>query len=341
MAMMRAAMKTGSKAIEIIRVPRPEPKSGEYLVRTTACAICASDFSGWVDGTKRDPTPGQWNAWNPGMTGHEMVGRIEAAGPGADPARVGQRVWGDYFIGCGECVYCHSGREAYCSGRRIISQGYSDYFTCPDSHLYRIDDNLTDAEASLLWDMVGTPLHGMKRVQVTKGDTVAVWGLGPVGLGMVQGARIYGASRIVGVDPIPMRREIAKRLGAEATVDPLAQNPVDAVRALFPPVGPDIAAVGVGDERVFQQAYESLRIEGRMVTAAGSPKLGGQTPKWVTGTFVCFSYEFPEFLGYVRSGAFDLKHLVTHQFPLERINEAFQVRVENQAASLKVVVTME
>src|SRR5262249_21999169 len=133
-----------------------------------------------------------------------------------DPDRLGEAVWIDPIAGCGECEYCRAGRQTFCPRVSIVSQGFAEYVRSPARQCRRIPDGLDYERASMIADMVGTPTGAVKRAAVAGGESVSVWGLGPVGLGLVQASLIAGASLVAGIDPVGARRARAERFGAVA-----------------------------------------------------------------------------------------------------------------------------
>jgi threonine dehydrogenase-like Zn-dependent dehydrogenase len=340
MATMRALLKTGAEQAEIADVPRPEPAAREVLVRIHACAICASDLPGWQSPDVGDRTRRGWNPSHPGMTGHELSGEIVAVGDGVSAGRIGERVWMDPIVGCGECPPCREQKYTLCRRATVVCNGYAEYVCAPSSQCVPVPAGVSLEAASMIADMLGTPMGAVRRAAVRPDERVAVWGLGPVGLGLVQGARIHGAACIVGVDLYDNRRAMAFRLGATHTLDPRTSDPVRAIRELTDGEGVDVVLHSVSAATAAAQAFESLRLEGRMVTLAGHPPAGGQTPKTVTGNWGCYHADFPAFLELLTSGRFVLEPYITHTYSLHKAAEAFQTRLHRPESSLKVIVEM-
>src|SRR5262249_46241803 len=153
---------------------------------------------------------------NLGITGHEVAGDIVGIGSDVDSDRLGEAVWIDPITGCGECEYCRAGRQTFCPRVSIVCQGFAEYVRSPARQCRPIPDGLDYERASMIGDMVGTPTGAVKRAAVAEGESVAVWGLGPVGLGLVQASLIAGASLVAGIDPVGSRRARAERSGAVA-----------------------------------------------------------------------------------------------------------------------------
>ena len=328
---MLAAKKTGAERATLIETAQPQPGPDEVLVRIHACAICATDLPGWAEADLGEESPGKWNANNPGLTGHEIAGEIVGAGDGSPGDRIGERVWIDPIAGCGGCEECGAGRQTLCPDVSVICQGFAEYLAAPARQCRPIPDGLDYPTASLICDTVGAAFGAVKRAAVREGESVAVWGLGPVGLGLVQAARIEGARSIVGCDPLPSRRRFAETVGATLTVDPTGADAIER---------PDVVLCSAAGAKAAQQAYDTLRLGGRMVTVAGFPPVRGHRPKWVSGSWGCDELYWPEAIDHVTAGRFVLDGYVTHTLPLDEIEEAFRIRLHDPAGSLKVVVTL-
>jgi L-iditol 2-dehydrogenase len=332
---MLAAKRTGPGRAELIDVPTPGLRTGDVLVRVRACAVCASDLLGWNEPVAGPGQPGEWDPDNPGLTGHEIAGEIADVAPGVDRSHVGEAVWIDPIAGCGRCDACRAGRQTFCPDVSIVSQGFAEYVAAPARQCRPVPAGLDYITASMIADMAGTPIGAVKRAAVRPEEVVVVWGLGPVGLGMVQAAGIAGASSIVGVDPVASRRARAERFGA------VAVDPADAAQRLTEQTdgrGPDVALCTVSSPAAARAAFEVLREDGRMVTVAGFPPAGGEVRKWVSGSWGCDEQHWPEVIEHVGSGRFVLEGYVTHEFPLAEVQRAFTTREHELEESFKVVV---
>jgi threonine dehydrogenase-like Zn-dependent dehydrogenase len=335
-ATMLAAKKTGPAAAGVVSTPVPNMGRSDVLVAVRACAICASDLWGWSAPVRGSGTPGEWDPDNIGITGHEISGDIVAAGSDVDPGWVGEPVWIDPIAGCGECEYCRAGRQTFCAQVSIVCQGFAEYVVSPVRQCRPIPDGLDYTSASMIADMVGTPTGAVKRAAVAEGESVAVWGLGPVGLGLTQASLIAGASLVAGIDPVGARRVRAERFGAIA-LDPSA-GIADRLLELTGGRGPDVALCSVSADSAVRTAFETLRLDGRMVTVAGNPPAGGEVCKWVSGSWGCDERLWPEVVHQLSTGRFSLDGYVTHTFPLSRIEEAFALRADDLESSFKVVI---
>lgn len=247
--------------IRVDEVPVPgiqEPN--DAIVRLTASAICGTDLH-FVRGTMSGMKPGT-------ILGHEGVGIIEEVGPNVRNLRAGDRVVIASTIACGFCAYCRAGYYAQCD--TTAPQGGTAFFGGPEAAgaydgmqaeyvrvpyanvgCVRLPDEVTDDQAIMISDIFPTAWFGAKLAEVDDGDTVAVFGAGPVGVFAVLSALLQGAGRVICVDRHPDRLDMAREQGAEC-VNFDEEDPIDAIRDLTGGIGPDrvIDAVGVDAEHV-------------------------------------------------------------------------------------------
>ena len=231
MKKMRAVVFHGVDDVRVEEVPRPRPKAGEAVIRITATTICGTDVH-----IVRGEYPVK-----PGLIlGHEPVGVIEELGSGLeDEYAVGQRVIVGAITPCGQCFYCLNGVHSQCHGPlggwrfgNTINGAWAEYLLVPDAraNLAVIPDGLTDEQVLMLPDIASTGISGAESGGVKVGDAVAVFAQGPIGLCATLGARLRGASLIIGVDPMAERRAMARRFGATVTLDPNACDVVEESR---------------------------------------------------------------------------------------------------------------
>ena len=260
---MKAVVYHGLGDIRVDTVSDPHLKeSTDAIVRITASAICGTDLH-MVRGT----FPGMKSGT---ILGHEGVGVVEEVGKEVRNMRVGDRVVIPSTIACGYCSYCRGGYYAQCDnanphgaragtaffGGPVLTGPYdglqAEYARVPYAHvgLVKVPDNVSDDQAILLSDILPTAYFGARLAQVEPGDTVAVFGCGPVGQFVIASAKLLGAERIFAVDTIPSRLEMARQQGAEA-IDFNQVDPVQAIEQLTQGRGADcvVDAVGVDANR--------------------------------------------------------------------------------------------
>src|SRR5262245_35381693 len=217
---MKANVFAGKNRIEIRNKPIPKPGFNEALVRITLTTICGTDLH-----IVRGEYPVE-----PGLTiGHEPVGVIEELGPGTFGSKVGDRVLIGAITPCGQCEFCLSGKWSQCGGRlggwkfgNTIDGCQAEYVVVPNAqaNLAKIPHALTDEDDVFFVDISSTGISASETANVQLGDTVAVLAQGPIGLCATAGARLKGASMIIGVESDPVRCKVAKTVGADFVVDP-------------------------------------------------------------------------------------------------------------------------
>jgi threonine dehydrogenase-like Zn-dependent dehydrogenase len=261
--------------IRVDDVPEPEIKEPtDAIVRLTASAICGTDLH-FVRGSMSGMRPGT-------ILGHEGVGVVERVGADVRNLEIGDRVVICSTIGCGSCNYCRAGYYAQCQNANPNGPDAGTSFfggpemtgpfdglqaekaRIPYAHVtcVKLPDEISDDDALMISDIFPTAWFGARLAEVGKGDTVAVFGCGVVGMFSILSAQLQGAGRVLAVDQVPSRLEQARRLGAE-TLDFSAEDPVETLKRLTGGSGPDriIDAVGIdaespGDQRSAEFAGE-------------------------------------------------------------------------------------
>ena len=263
---MKAVVFHGIGDIRLDNVPEPKIEHpNDAIVRLTASAICGTDLH-MIRGTFSGMLPGT-------ILGHEGVGIVEEIGANVRNLKIGDRVVIPSTIGCGSCSYCRTGYYAQCdeanpngpsAGTAFFGgpkdsgpfQGLqAEYARIPYANvgLVKLPQGVTDDQAIMLSDIFPTAYFGAEIAEISPGDTVAVFGCGPVGLFAISSAQLMGAGRILAVDTIGSRLEMARDLGAEV-IDFNAEDPVEIIQSLTGGIGVDraIDAVGVDSTQPHQ-----------------------------------------------------------------------------------------
>ena len=218
---MKAGVFFGKNDLRVIDVEKPVPKSDEVLIKVMACGICGTDVHIFCGDSGCFPTPSGT------ILGHEFSGIIEAVGENVKNFKVGDRVCADPNKLCNECYYCKSGIGHFCEEMTgigtSVNGGFAQYCVVPKSQVYKIADT-TSYEAAAMTEPVACCIHGMDMCNISCGDTVAVIGGGMIGMIMLQLAKISGAGKLIMIEPVPEKRETAKRLGADLCIDPIGEN---------------------------------------------------------------------------------------------------------------------
>jgi len=298
------------------------PKDDEIIVRVKACAICASDKGLWE--STRNP-------------GHEVAGIVTDIGDKVTKVKPQDRVTVYWRLGCGKCNYCRRGYELYCQNIRFtLWGGYAEYVKVPVDACLPLPAGINFVEGSLLTDTVGTPLSAVERGRV-ENATVAVFGCGPLGISAIQLSKMFGASFVVGIDPLKFRREKARELGADAIIDPMADDVVSRIKDIVSNVGVDVAINTSDKTEVVQQAMDSLAPGGRLSALIGTPT-NIPSDRQFYRVYYFKRHEYQKIAQIAVSGEIKLEQLVTHTFNLDRISDGFRMRFETPEQSLKVAV---
>ena len=218
---MKAAVFYGKNDIRIQDIPKPVPAFGEVLINVRACGICGTDVHIFHGDEGAAPTPAGT------VLGHEFAGTVEQVGEGVTEFALGDRVCVDPNKLCNECYYCKCGLGHFCESMigigTTVNGGFAEYCAVPKSQIYKIADTTT-FEMAAMTEPVACCLHGIDMCDISCGDTVAVIGGGMIGMIMLQLARISGAGRLIMIEPIAEKREIAAKLGADLCIDPINED---------------------------------------------------------------------------------------------------------------------
>ena len=319
----------------------PNPGEDEVLVEVKACAICGSDFH-LIDGhTKR--------ARLPVVPGHELMGKVVDVGKDVSKDIIGNRVCIENHVACGECRYCKSNRENLCNNSRSIGTtidgGYSQHVIAPANKLVPIPDKLDDATASVM-QTLATGYHVVNnRANLKKDETAAIIGVGPIGLCTLACAKQIGA-RVIAIDTVGDRLSLAKKMGADETINAMEVDPVEKVKVLTDGEGAEVSfeIVGGNQSKTIQQSIDMLCKGGRTVIVGVS---GIDIPidfqpiqhleKVIIGSRG-HPYSFQPCIDHVVSGNLNVSDMITHQIPLSMVKEGIKMMRERKDGAVKVVL---
>jgi L-iditol 2-dehydrogenase len=346
---MRAAVTHGWNDMRVEEVPVPQPEAGEALVRVGACGICGTDLkilSGAYEGV--------WPPSLPFIQGHEWGGTVVALGEGVKNLKVGDRVTAENHSGCGDCIMCRRGRYNLCEVARTRDPAYklyghtapgafAEYATRPEKILHKIPDNLS-FEASTIINQGSMGLHAVRRCQIEPGDWVAVFGPGLVGLIIVQLAKSVGATEVIAVGRGP-RLEMAQELGADEIIDYTSPNVVGKIYELTEDRGVDCAYECAGSPAAVRGVIGAVRRGGRVgiVGLVVTEDVTLRTDRIVLDELDVYGVRsspnaYPEFIRLIGAGKVNVEKLVSKVYPLEDINEAFEVFRKREGGVIRVVI---
>ena len=352
MEKMKANVFRGKNDIRVEEVARPHAGVGEAVIRITLTTICGTDVH-----ILRGEYPVK-----PGLIiGHEPVGVIEELGPGVTGYKAGDRVLVGAITPCGQCRGCLSGHLSQCGhgegyeaigGWRFgnkINGAQAEYLLVPNAqaNLAKIPDELTDEQVVLLADIASTGFGGAESAGIRIGDSVVVFAQGPIGLCSTAGAKLMGATLIIGIDGDDNRLAMAKQMGADVVLNYRDVDIVAEVQRLTAG-GVDVAIEALGTQQTFESALRSLRPGGTLSSlGVYSGKLQIPYEAFAAGigdhrivTTLCpgGKERMRRLMEVVRSGRVDLNPLLTHTFPLEKISEAYELFAERMDGVLKVAI---
>jgi (R,R)-butanediol dehydrogenase/meso-butanediol dehydrogenase/diacetyl reductase len=260
----------GREDVRLDEVPEPEPGPGEVVVRVAACGICGSDLHEYLHGPLYIPTaPHPLTGVVPPVTlGHEFCGRIEAVGHGGGDLPPGTRVTVNPCLLCRQCVWCRRGQPNLCA--RLGSLGlsrdgaFAPLVAVPAYACRALPDGLGEAEGAMV-EPLAVAVHATRRARLGGGEAVAVVGAGPIGLLLLQVLKAHGAGWVAVIEPRPERRRLAASLGADAVIDPDAQDPARRIAALTSGERAAVAFECVGSGAAFSTALRVAGKGGRVV----------------------------------------------------------------------------
>lgn len=338
---MKAAYFLRPKHIEVQEVPLRPLKREEVRIRVFACGVCGTDVHIYHSGK------GSVDVTDPVILGHEFAGVITELGEDAGIFQVGDHVTVDPNIYCGKCRPCRIGKKQMCENLHAVGVnqdgGFAQYCTVPQKQCYRLDPR-TPLRLGALTEPLACCIHGIDRAGIRHGDTVCVIGGGAIGLIMVQLARLGGAGTVILSEPEAMRREIGLRLGADWAVDPVHEDMPARVRELLGSDGADVVIECVGNMAATAQAFTAAG-SGANILLFSVPKEDAQYAVKLEDVYrkeltIMGSRINPDThqraAQLIDSGKLQLEPLITHSFPVERLEEAIRTQMGPQ--SIKVLI---
>ena len=283
--------------------------------------------------------------------GHEVAGVVEESGAGVAGFATGDRVCLHYLVTCGHCAFCQAGTEQFCRTSQMIGKhrdgGYAEFIVVPERSVFHLPDEIPFEQGAILMCSSATSLHALHKARLRPGETVAIFGVGGLGVSAVQLARTLGAAQVFAVDINPRKLELAERFGA-TPVNASAGNPIEQIRELTRGRGVDVALELVGLPATMRQAVQALAILGRAAlvgltqetfTVAPYPEILNKEAE-IIGVSDHLASEIPVLLDWARTGKLDLSDGIIRTVPLEAaaINGVLD-RLEEFGDDVRVVIT--
>jgi L-iditol 2-dehydrogenase len=329
---MKAVRLHGTGDLQLHEEGVPIANEGEKLVRVKSVGVCGSDLHWFSEGSIGDA-----KLEHPLVLGHEFAGVTED----------GQRVAIDPAIPCGHCEFCEHGHPNLCANLIFAGHGKQDgaLRECMNwnaKSIFPIPDSLSFDDAAML-EPLGVAIHTVDLGKLKTGMTVGVFGCGPIGLLIIQVAKLSGAANIIGTDKLPHRVEAAKRFGADHAFLVDEDSRLGEIRAATQGRGVDVAFEAAGMQDSVDTCFAAVSTGGKVVLAgipdddrtsfsASIARRKGLTIKLVRR----MKHTYPRAIELVSKGLVDVRSLVTHRFPLEQAAEAF--RVAQRREGLKIII---
>lgn len=338
---MKALVLHAIRDIRLEDVEKPKIREDEVLIRVGACGICGTDIHFYR---------GEWKVKLPLIPGHEFSGVIEAVGSKVKIVKPGDHVVAEPNITCGECEYCRmSERNFFCKNLKAIGVdidgAFAEYVKAPARNVYVIPKDMPLEEAALI-EPLACCIRGLDNIGIRVGDTIAIVGTGPIGLLFVQLVKMWGAIKIYAMDILDERLEIAKKLGADVTINPAKEDPKEVIFSETNGIGVDVAIEAVGNPKAIDTALSVVRRGGRLLIFGVAP----QDAIWQVKPFELYDkellvitsyrspYTFQRAVKIASSGRISFKEILSHVFPLEKGSEAFKMLDERKPGITKVVL---
>lgn len=349
--MMKAALLYAPGDLRVENVPVPEGLApDEALIKVRAAGICGSDLDRVMKtGTYQFPT----------IPGHEFCGEVAGAGAAGSEFAVGDKVVVAPIIPCYQCEFCQGGRFGQCNHYNYLGSrthgAFAQYVKAPLKNLLRMPEGISFREGATV-EPASVTLHGMRKVGVETGDAVAVLGCGAIGLFAVQFAKIMGATRVIAVDVVAAKLDLAAQSGADICLNAATVDPVAAIRDLTAGRGVNVAVETAGVHVTQEQCLRIAKKLGRVLylgTAHQAVTIPPQSFEaivrnelTIVGAWNSFSAPFPGVewqatLEFIQAGRLKIEPLITHTFPLDKAAEVFKDLYARKYFFNKVIFTME
>ena len=341
---MKAVQWFAPRDLRLVDMPKPAPAPYEALIRVESTGICGSDMHSYLDGRIGDTV-----ITSPLVLGHEYAGVIEAVGDRSDPALVGKRVAVEPGLPCYECEWCRSGHYNVCPrlefpGLFPFHGALCEYKTARADFCFPVPNSMTSAEAALV-EPLAVAVHTVELARLRPGETAAVLGLGPIGLLTAAVAKLCGVSCLYGSDLLEYRVRAGQRHGVDCAFNAAEEDTVDVIMKETCGRGVDVVFDCARSVHTPGIACRILRPAGRAVLTGISGESDGVLPvdvarrKELTLTWCRrFLFNYPAAIELAGSGKVDLRSLITHSFPLEQAQDAFELVAQFADGVLKVSI---
>jgi len=339
---MKALVYEGPKNIKIKQVNDPILHKGEVIIKVKATGICGSDVHGYLGITGRR-TP-------PMIMGHEFSGDISEIGEGVIKFSVGDRVTVQPLIFCGDCEYCKQGLTNLCINKKYYGSmdtngSMAEFISVPQKLIYKLPDLLNYLEGAMI-EPLAIAYCAVNKVPNIEGKNVFVVGAGTIGLLVLQVVKSKNPTKIFTSDTDENRLGLAKKMGADFTINPIKDNLKDIINRETKNEGIDIAFEVVGISATVQQAMSVLKIKGTCVWVGNSEKMINLNMQEIVtkelniiGTYGCTHIEFGNSIKFLVEKDLDLNSMISKVVPLNEGPEMFKKLAEGKSNLIKVILT--
>ena len=327
--------------MEEVRVPEISP--GDVLVEMKMCGLCGTDI---------EKLRGEYTASTPTL-GHEPVGIVCKVGAGVKRVVVGDRIFAHHHVPCSTCYFCKKGSETMCLDYRktnLDPSGFAEYFRIPAINVTRgavlkLPDNVSFDEGIFIEPMACC-VRGLRKIGVSKGDSIFIAGAGPIGLTFLQLSFLMGVSGTYVSDLSPLRRRRAKTLGASAILNPRKDTVASEVKKSTEGRGVDVAVVASASPEALVNALDSVRKGGR-VLLFGLPAVGAQLAYDLSelvnreidiiSSNAATEIDTNRALKYMKDKKIDVSSLLTHKFTLDQFDMAVGIVEKGEAVKVSII----
>lgn len=345
---MRAGVYREKGVVRVEEVPVPEVGINEVLIKVAACGVCGTDIKKIYHAYVPAPQ----------ILGHELAGTVVAIGPGVTKWRVGDRVMSFHHVPCGTCFYCERRLFSQCAQYKTTGLtagftpnggGFGEYVKAmpwvAERGMVALPDNVSFEEATFI-EPINTIVKAVEKARVKAGESVFIAGCGPIGLQLLMVAKLTGASLYTS-DPMAVRREKSLALGAIESFDPSSGKLIETVKARTEGRGADAVLVAVAHPSVVVDALAAARPGGRVLLfAANDPVTKIEFPasavgideKEILGSYSAAADMQEEAAELVLQKKLPVLDIVSHVYPLDRIQDALELANRPTADSLKILI---
>jgi propanol-preferring alcohol dehydrogenase len=326
---MRIIRLEGNSIVRVVDQPEPVPGPGEAVIETAVSAICGGELHSYRgDGARQ------------GNGGHEAVGTVVKIGGDVSDLKVGERVGASAIAGCGNCSYCAKGQYTWCPEHKFYGNMHAERFLISAIACYPLPDDVSWETGVLIsGDGLGVPYHTSTKIASPDILLVAVFGVGPIGLGNVLMQNHLGR-RVIAIDIIPERLEAAKRLGADNVINAGECDPVEHIRALSDGLGADVCIEAAGRPESAMACFSAVRTGGTVVFNGEQGALPiSPSSQFIrrditaVGSWFYHFFEIDQMLELYRSGL-RIMDLISHRYPFTEAGAAFEKSSSGQSAKV-------